>query len=307
MSKAYEFEKLHGAGNDFVFIEDWDSQLQLSPETVAHICDRHFGVGADGVILVRKGQSPSGDGLMYYINADGTLAQMCGNGVRCTAKYLVDHGMVDAGKNPIVVDTLSGPKTITYETDESGHVCQATVDMGEPMLAPEQLPTTLKVNGESPEGVPCILDAPVDSPFGRFAFTCVSMGNPHAVCFIDDFDQLDSSLFTDFPKSLQTFNVDLVGSYYESASVFPEKANIEFAHVSRGKIEMRVFERGVRETLACGTGACATGVAAAISERMGRVNDVVLPGGTLHINWAEDNHVFMTGPAAKSFVGTLEI
>lgn len=286
------FEKLQGAGNDFIFIEDLQDQLELSSEEVQHLCDRHFGIGADGVIVVRSPKDDVNDGFMDYINADGTLAQMCGNGVRCFAKYLVDHGLVDSDKDEIRVETRAGVKVITYQCDENGKLERATVDMGEPILDSDRVPTTLPSNATTTQGIPFCKDVVVDSPYGSYAFTCVSMGNPHAVAFIDD---------------VANFDIDTVGKYFESCDAFPEKANIEFATIRDDGIEMRVYERGCGETLACGTGACATGVAAILTGRVtSSVNKVILRGGTLDISYESGSSVFMTGPAALSFVGFFE-
>lgn len=302
------FYKMHGLGNDFVFVDDMDRTIELTDEQVAFLCDRHFGIGGDGVILVRPSERPECAGYMHYINSDGTLAQMCGNGVRCFAKFLVDHGYVDPNAGSLVADTLAGPKPIRFEVDENGLMTKATVDMGEPILEPAVVPVALEANAETELGVAFVKEGAIESPWGPFAFTCVSMGNPHAVTFIDDFDALPDELFKGVEvKSLDTFDVDLVGAYYEKHSAFPEKANIEFACLTENGIAMRVFERGCGETLACGTGTCATNVSAALTGRAGRENDVTLRGGVLHISWEADNHIMMTGAAATSFSGTITL
>ena len=302
------FTKLNGLGNDFVVAADPASSIELTAEQVARICDRRFGVGADGVILVRPSARPECAGYMHYINADGTLAQMCGNGVRCFAKFLVDSGMVDAADGRLVADTLAGPKPISFELGADGLLATATVDMGRPVLDPARVPTSLAPNAVSPSGEAYAADMPIESPWGSFRFTCVSMGNPHAVCFVDDWAALPDAAFRRAgDKSLETFDVDAVGEFFEGCAAFPEKANVEFAEVRDESIAMRVFERGCRETLACGTGACATSVAATLTGRAGRGNDVVLPGGTLRIRWEDDGRVLMTGPAAKSFEGTVAV
>lgn len=290
MSETVDFVKLHGAGNDFIFIEDLGDELDLGPEQVRRLCDRHFGIGADGVILVKPPANEGNSGFMHYINADGSLSQMCGNGVRCFAKYLVDHGIVEAHTPLINVETRAGVKTMSYKTDEQGRLVQATVDMGSPILNPSWIPTTLSFNAIAADGEAFVKEAEVESPHGVFAFTCVSMGNPHAVAFVDDCDAID---------------IDAVGSYYESCSAFPERANIEFATVREDGIHMRVYERGCGETLACGTGACATAVAAYLTGRAGLENDVVLRGGTLHISYKPGGNVMMTGPAEESFSGRI--
>lgn len=289
MRNAYDFVKLHGAGNDFVFIEDLDNQVDLTPGEISRICDRHFGIGADGVIFVRPPKDDCNSGFMDYRNADGTISQMCGNGVRCFAKYLVDYGIVEKNTPLLNVETRAGVKVISYTADAEGKLLTATVDMGAPVLNPGLVPTTLAFNAMTGLGEAFVKDAPVESPFGTFEFTCVSMGNPHAVAFVDDCDSID---------------IDRIGAFYESCAAFPEKANIEFATVGEDSIRMRVFERGCGETLACGTGACATGVAAFLTGRAGAENDLVLRGGTLHIAYTPGGSVLMTGPAEESFKGT---
>lgn len=302
-----EFVKLHGLGNDFVFVDDFSREIELSKEQVALLCDRHFGIGGDGVILVRPSERSECAAYMHYINSDGTLAQMCGNGVRCFAKYLVDRGFVPATDGQFVADTLAGPKPISFEVDDDEKMTKATVDMGHPILEPQSVPVALSANATSDAGVPFVSNSDIDSPWGAFSFTCVSMGNPHAITFIDDFNSLPDELFADpADKQLSTLNLSKVGAYFESHETFPEKTNVEFAHIAAdGVIEMRVFERGCGETLACGTGACATNVAAALTGRASRENDLVLRGGTLHILWDENDHVMMTGPAAEAFEGTV--
>ncbi len=302
------FTKLHGLGNDFVVIADPNSAIELSAHQIMHICDRRFGVGADGIILVRPSTRPECAAYMHYINADGSLAQMCGNGVRCFAKFLVDSNMVSSNAGHLVADTLAGPKPISFKQDTDGLLTMATVDMGKPILDPKLIPTTLMPNAISPDGEAYVAAAPIDSPWGSFYFTCVSMGNPHAVCFIDDWTALPENAFRGTnEKSLETFDVDTVGEFFEACNAFPEKTNVEFAEVHNDSIVMRVFERGCRETLACGTGACATSVAATLTGRSQRANDIMLSGGTLHISWENEGNVLMTGPATKSFEGTITL
>lgn len=303
-----DFVKLNGLGNDFVFVDDFSRDIELTTDQVKWLCDRHFGIGADGVILVRPSNDPECTAYMHYINSDGTLAQMCGNGVRCFAKYLVDRGFVNAQDGKFVADTLAGPRPITFTADDQGKVESVTVDMGCPILDPDEVPVAAQANATSDEGISFVKELPIESPWGTFSFTCVSMGNPHAVCFIDDWSGVAGDLFDDpRDKSLENLNLDLVGAFFEKHETFPEKANIEFAEVGEGEINMRVFERGCGETLACGTGACATNVAACLTGRSGRENDLVLKGGTLHIVWSDDNHVMMTGPAVESFSGTVVV
>ena len=304
----FQFAKLHGLGNDFVFIEDWDARVDLSAAQVAELCDRHKGIGADGVILVRSSQRTECAAYMHYINSDGTLAQMCGNGVRCFAKFLVDRGYVDPAAGSFVADTLSGPKPISFTLDDRNLMAAATVDMGAPELEAKRIPLSEDYLDDSDERE---AEAPIvalESPWGSYSFACVSMGNPHAVCFIDSFVDIPDALFDDVHvKTLDTLDIDRIGAYFEAHPAFPEKTNVEFVDAREDGLHMRVFERGCGETMACGTGACAVNVAAALTGRAGRENDVILPGGTLHINWSDDGRVLMTGPAEQSFTGEVEI
>ncbi len=295
----YSFAKIHGLGNDFVVIDDRDSMIDLAPEQVAAICDRHFGVGADGIILVRPATDPSCDAFMHYINSDGTLAQMCGNGVRCFAKFMVDRGMVDPAKGVVVVETLAGPRRISYTLDSAGKLEMARVEMGQPILDPPSIPTTL-----APTSDGAVVDAMLSTPIGSLPATCVSMGNPHCVIQMPD-----RGFFTD-PGS---FAISEIGPALECDPIFPEKCNIEFVYVddpgskdSPARILMRVWERGCGETLACGTGACATAVACHLGGRTVSSAHVKLLGGELLIE-VGDGGVVMTGPAVESFTGTFEI
>lgn len=287
----YDFVKLHGLGNDFVVIDDLADEIVLTPEQVVAVCDRHFGVGADGVILVKPSARPECAAYMDYYNSDGTKAQMCGNGVRCFAKFLVDNRIVDPEAGSLVADTLAGPKPISFTLDDDGKLAQATVDMGAPILEPVQVPTELPGTETAFGTVALEAIVPVDGQ--EIAFTCVSMGNPHAITFLDS-DDLGI--------------VQTVGPYVETCDAFPEDTNVEFAFVDGDDITMRVWERGCGETMACGTGACATAVAAHITGRTGRNVNLKLLGGTLRIEWREsDGHVLMTGPAAQSFTGSVEV
>lgn len=287
----YDFAKLNGIGNDFVMIEDLNDEIHLAPEQIAALCDRHFGIGGDGVIIVKPSPRPECAAYMDYYNSDGTKAQMCGNGVRCFAKFLVDRGIIDAFAGNFIADTLSGPKPISFTLDASGKLESATVDMGAPILEPLEVPTTFG-GTETPYGR-VALDAEFYIDGHMLRFTCVSMGNPHAVTFVDK-------------KGLEL--VDTLGPLVETCEAFPEGTNVEFAWVDGDVIHMRVWERGCGETLACGTGACATAVAAHIGGHAPRKVAIELTGGTLQIEWREsDGHVLMAGPAAQSFTGTVEI
>lgn len=301
------FTKLHGLGNDFVFIDDFDESIELTADQVAFLCDRHFGIGGDGVVLVRPSKRPECAGYMHYINSDGTLAEMCGNGVRCFTKFLVDHGYVDKEAGSYIADTKRGPLPISFELDAKGLMSQASVDMDEPILDPGLAPVDLPAKGLAPDGKSFVKEEVVSSPWGDFAFTCVSMGNPHAVCFFDDIESLPDEWFAGDQKSLETFDLNRIGAFFESNNVFPAKTNVEFIVPAEDGLHMRVYERGCGETLACGTGACASLVAAVLTGRSERTNKVHLRGGTLTTTWQENNHVLMTGPAAQSFTGTIEL
>lgn len=283
------FVKMHGLGNDFVVIEDLAEELDLSPEAVAWFCDRHFGIGGDGLVLVRPATIPDADFFMLYYNADGQTAEMCGNGVRCFAKYVVDHGLVGEDVDHIRVETLGGVKPISVTRAYDGTMYLATVDMGEPVLKPELVPTHMRCGTNDDMVIAC----PLETDLGTFDVTPVSMGNPHCVLWVDDVD---------------TAPVDTMGPVIEKHPMFPNRTNVEFAQLAEdGVIRLRVWERGCGETLACGTGACATVVVASLTMRIGREAVVELPGGELEIRWAENDHVMMTGPAEEVFSGTMPI
>lgn len=261
----FKFTKMHGAGNDYIYV--YTPQYPINdPATVSRVLSKqHFGIGSDGLILI--GKSDIADFSMRIFNNDGSEAMMCGNGVRCCGKFVRDHQLTQ--KSSVTFDTLSGIKTIQLHDDENGIVHSATVDMGAPL---EYKPLT------------------IDQHNGTF----VSMGNPHFVQFVENVMEVDL-----------TAN----GSVLECHSAFPNKCNIEYAQVvSDNTIRMRVWERGSGITLACGTGACATAVAAFLTGRCGRESDVQMDGGTLHIRWDEnDNHIYMTGPAETVFEGVVKI
>jgi diaminopimelate epimerase len=279
------FDKMNGLGNDFVLIEDLDEALDFSADAVAWFCDRHFGVGADGLILVRPPISAAADYYMHYLNADGSLAEMCGNGARCFAKYVVDRGLVAADAESLVIETLGGLKPVAFTRTADGTLDLATVDMGIPELASDRIPTTF-------DGTQ-VQDCPVETPWGPVLISAVSMGNPHAIIWVDD---------------LENAPVETVGPFLEHHDRFPQATNVEFAQLIDGaRLRVRVWERGVGETLACGTGACATAVAGTLSCRTGRTVTVELPGGDLLVEWRTDDHVYMTGSAAFSFSGTIDL
>lgn len=301
------FDKMHGLGNDFAVFEDWDARIDLSPSQVAFLCDRRFGIGADGLIFIRRSSVEGCRAFMHYINADGTLAQMCGNGIRCMTKYLADHGYIDEDEPFVDIETRSGVRRVSVSRDAQGRFVSAAVDMGAPVLEPALIPSTCAANATAPDGTPYVRETPIETPWGEFLFTLVSMGNPHAVCFIADWTLVSDQAFGDERrKCLETLDVGKLGPYLEHSPLFPEKANIEFVEPVDLGLAMRVWERGCGETLACGTGACAVTVAAALTGRIQRETDVMLPGGTLHIALGDDGHVTMTGPADRVFSGTIE-
>jgi diaminopimelate epimerase len=283
------FTKMHGLGNDFIVIDDRAGELELSPDAVAYFCDRHYGIGADGLMLVRESESPDADFAWWFRNSDGSVAEMCGNGIRCFAKFLVDRGLVPAEQQVVRVETAVGILSIEVTRDDHGRLGLATVDMGQPILDPARIPTEMRCGSNEDMVISCDLE----TELGTFSVTPISMGNPHCVLFVDDVD---------------TAPVHTLGPVIENHPMFPKKTNVEFAQLmGDDTIRLRVWERGCGETLACGTGACATAVAASLNCRGGRHAHIQLPGGDLDIRWAEDGRVFMTGPAAEVFTGTLVI
>ena len=274
------FTKMQGIGNDYVYVNCFEETVDNPVELAKVVSDRHFGIGSDGLILIRP--STQADFFMEMYNADGSRSAMCGNGIRCVGKYVYDHGLTD--KTEITVNTLAGVKRLSLHV-EDGRVETVTVDMGSPILEAESIP----VVAESPQ----VVSAPIDVEGMRFEMTCVSMGNPHAVVFAED--------IADFP-------VETIGKSFEFHPVFPERVNAEFVEVrNRSEVTMRVWERGTGETLACGTGACATVVACVLN---GATDDEVLVhllGGDLRIRWDRAlDRVFMTGPAATVFEGEFD-
>ena len=272
------FTKMHGAGNDYVYVDCCEQPFPNDPAGLARrISHRRFGVGGDGLILI--GPSDAGDARMHVFNADGSEAEMCGNGIRCVAKYIYDHGLSD--KRQLVVETGAGLLWLDLEVVE-GRVERVRVDMGEPILTAEDVPTTLP-------GDP-VVDAELTIGGRTFRVTCVSMGNPHCVTFVD---QLTDNWVLD------------VGPQIENDPHFPMRVNAEFVRVlSSTEVRQRTWERGSGETLACGTGASAVCVAGVLAGRTDRNIVVHLTGGDLEIQWNQaDNHVYMTGPAAEVFTG----
>ena len=271
------FTKMHGAGNDYVYVNCFDQPVPDNPADLARrVSDRHFGIGGDGLILICR--SETADAGMRMFNADGSESEMCGNGIRCLAKFVYDHRLVK--KRTLSIETGAGILSVDLEL-EGDLVNRARVDMGEPILDGRKIPTTFDGDPVVGERL-TIADTTME-------VVCVSMGNPHCIIFVDE---------------LTDEWVLEVGPKVEVDAHFPNRVNAEFVRVkSRDEVEMRVWERGSGETLACGTGACAVCVAGALTERTDRRIVAHLPGGDLELYWAEDNHVYLTGPATEVFSG----
>ena len=284
MTKTVKFTKMHGAGNDYIYV---NTLLYNIPDpTKASIAwsAPHTGIGSDGLVLIDKAKIPEADFSMRIFNADGSEAMMCGNASRCIGKYLFEKGITD--KTEIKLLTLSGIKILKLTLDDKGEKVESvTVDMLEPVLNDKK--QMASEDGSMKDGLVDVIDR-------EFRGTFVSMGNPHFVIFVDNVDEIDVARY---------------GKALEFDSLFPERCNIEFAQIlDNGKIRTRVWERGSGITMACGTGACATAVAAAITGRATRKSEIVMDGGTLHIEWNEaDNHVYLSGPAAFAFEGEVAL
>jgi len=274
-----KFTKMHGLGNDYVYIDAINQKIENESSLAKFVSNRHFGIGSDGLILICK--SEIADFKMRMFNSDGSEAEMCGNGIRCVGKFVYDKRLTN--KTTVKIETLAGIKTLILNTKD-GKVGTARVDMGEPILEAEKIPV---ISTEKP-----VKNLELEAENKKFKFTCVSMGNPHAITIVEN---------------TKEFDVEKYGKVLEIDKAFPKKANIEFAQIiDRQNINMRVWERGAGETLACGTGACATAVACNLNGLTDRKVNIELLGGTLNIEWNEtDNHVYMTGPAVTVFDGEL--
>lgn len=275
-----KFTKMNGIGNDYVYINCFEEKVE-DPEALAiKVSDRHFGVGSDGLILIRP--SRVADFQMDMYNADGSRGEMCGNGIRCVGKYVYDYGLTD--KTEITVDTLAGIKTLQL-TVKDGKTVLVRVDMGAPVLDADRIPVIAE---ESP-----VINAPIEVLGQEYRMTCVSMGNPHAVVFVDH---------------VKDFDLLKIGPHFENHPCFPKRVNTEFVEVlDRQTANMRVWERGSGETLACGTGTCATVVACVLNGLTDDRVTVHLLGGDLFIEWdRKENRIYMTGPAATVFDGELK-
>ncbi len=276
-----KFTKMHGCGNDYVYVNLFEEQIENPAKVSIAVSDRHFGIGSDGLITI--GPSDIADFRMRIYNADGSEAEMCGNGIRCVAKYVYDHKLTD--KTEITVETGAGVKTLQL-TVEDDKVTLVRVDMGEPILTPDEIPVV--ADGDR------VVDEPIVVDDKEWRMTCVSMGNPHAVVFVDD---------------VAHFELEKYGPLFENHVRFPKRTNTEFVQIiSRNEAIMRVWERGSAETWACGTGTCATVMACILNGLTD--NDVLvhLRGGDLRIVYDEkSNHVFMTGPATEVFEGEIQL
>lgn len=272
-----KFTKLHGCGNGYIYVNLFEEKLENPAEMSIKVSDVHFGIGSDGLITI--GPSDKADFRMHIYNADGSEAEMCGNGVRCVGKYVYDHGLTDSTE--ITVETGAGIMYLTlHVTDRK--VSTVRVDMGEPIFIPEQIPVWAKGD--------MVVNQPIQAGGKDWKMTCVSMGNPHAVIFVDD---------------VKNFPIETYGPLFENHECFPNRTNTEFVQVvSKNEAYMRVWERGSAETWACGTGTCACVVACILNGYTDRKVLVHLLGGDLTIEWdKETNHVFMTGPATEVFHG----
>lgn len=276
-----KFTKMHGAGNDYIYINCFEETVKNPEKLAIKVSDRHFGIGSDGLILISP--SNKADFKMNIYNADGSEGMMCGNGIRCVSKYVYDNGMTD--KDEISVETRSGIKLIKMNV-ENGKVVSARVNMGEPILEAEKIPT--KFDGEN------VIRQKLTIDEKEYEVTCVSMGNPHCIVYVDDVKNID---------------LEKIGPKFENNEMFPERINTEFVHVvSDTELDMRVWERGSGETLACGTGSCAVTVASVLCGYCKRNTEIKinLLGGTLTDIWTDGGDVYMTGPAATVCTGEIE-
>ena len=275
-----KFTKMHGLGNDYIYINGFEEIVADPGELAIKVSDRHFGIGSDGIVLIMP--SDSCDFRMRMFNNDGSEAEMCGNASRCVAKYVYDFGLTD--KDEITLETLAGVKILKMQIID-GKVDTVTVNMGAPIIKAADIPVISSKDQ--------VIDEPLVIEGIEYRITCVSMGNPHCISYIDD---------------VRAFNLETIGPKIENHEMFPKRINAEFAKVvDRKNIDMRVWERGSGETLACGTGACATLVASVLNDYTDRKATLHLLGGDLEIEWNEaDNNVYMTGPATTVFQGEIE-
>lgn len=276
-----KFTKMHGCGNDYVYVNCFEEQVEHPEEVSIQVSDRHFGIGSDGLILIRP--SRKADFWMDMYNSDGSGSEMCGNGIRCVGKYVYDHGMTE--KTEITIESGGKIKELKLQVEE-GKVKTATVDMGEPIMKPELVPVVSDQEA--------VIAQKIEIDGKTYEMTCVSMGNPHAVVFVED---------------TRAVEIEKTGPLFENHPLFPRRTNTEFIQVTdRKNINMRVWERGAGETLACGTGACASAYACILNGKTEDEITVHLLGGDLEIRYdRESGHIFMTGPATTVFEGEIEI
>lgn len=277
--KSLKFTKMHGAGNDYIYINAFDQNIENPSQLAIELSNRNFGIGSDGLVLILP--SNNSDFRMQMFNSDGSEAEMCGNATRCVGKYVYDNGLTT--KTEIALETKAGTKYISL-LEGNSKARKVTVDMGEPILDPNLIPVNID---KQP-----VLNYPLDIDRKIWEISCVSMGNPHAVVF---------------SEGIKNFDLLTLGPKFEKNPIFPKKTNTEFIEIlDRNTLNMRVWERGAGETLACGTGACAAAVAAILNGYCDRSITIHLLGGDLHIEWKEsNNHIYMTGEAVTVFEGTI--
>ena len=279
-----KFTKMHGCGNDYVYVNGFEEHIpdEKKSELAIRLSNRNFGIGSDGLIFINPGKIAEFEMEMY--NADGSRSEMCGNGIRCVGKYIYDHGLSD--KTQISVESAGAVKYLTLFKGEDGKIEKVRVNMGSPILESKLVPV-ISDNEK-------VIDESINVCANEYKMTCVSMGNPHAVVFMEDVENLD---------------IDAIGPYFENHERFPKRTNTEFVRIiDRNHVFMRVWERGTGETLACGTGCCATAVACVLNNLTDERVNVKVLGGNIEIEWdRKENVVYMTGPATVSFEGDIKI
>ena len=278
------FTKMTGLGNDYIYVDCTDgTKIKNIPEVAKTLSERHFGIGSDGLILIDKSDNSNADFKMRIFNSDGSEAEMCGNGIRCVGKFIHDHKL--SSKDKIAIDTLAGIKKVKLIEDEAGECNDVIVDMGEPAFQDKNIPYNIYE--------PFTKDLDINVEGEKMRFTVVSMGNPHAVTFVENLEDLQ---------------IEMCGPIIENNPIFPNRTNVEFVEIlDKNNIKVRVWERGVGETFACGTGACAAVVASGLNGYTDENVTVSLPGGKLKIEWGKDNHIYMQGPAKTVYEGKIEL
>lgn len=300
-----KFTKMHGAGNDYVYVDCTKNDLNNPSEIAIKVSDRHFGIGSDGLILIKP--SDKADFFMDMYNADGSRGKMCGNGIRCVGKFVYDNKLTD--KTTVTIDTLSGVKTLKLNIGKDGKVESARVNMGAPVLQPSQVPVDItelesyknmskeQMQEEKENVTEPVVSEHIKVNDKEYEVTCVSMGNPHAIVYLDN--DID----------IKKFEIEKIGPAFENHKAFPDRINTEFIQVlDKDNLNMRVWERGSGETLACGTGACASLVATVLNGKCNDTATLHLLGGDLKITWdKKDNTVYLEGPAKTVFTGEIEL